>query len=129
MLDPIKDALLFYTSADYLVVNAFLWKNTETLEPCLQIIHSNNIGMIKEAEQQTPEKRFAFSVLDCKALYDSYKRRTPGDLSPFSKRLMLEQAIADPPEQMQKGCLCTAIWTPALYWVMRYRETRWNCSD
>ena len=95
MLDPVQETLWFYAAADYLVINAFLWKNEEALEPCLQIVHSNNAGMIREAEQQTPETRFAFSGLDCRALYDSYKRRTPPDLSPASKQRMLEQAIAD----------------------------------
>ncbi len=95
MLDPVKEALWFYTAADYLIINAFLWKNTEAMEPCLEIVHGNNVGIIKEAEEQTPEKRFSFSGLDCQALFDTYKRRTPGDLSPASKRGMLEQAIAD----------------------------------
>ena len=95
MLDPVKEALWFYTAADYLIINAFLWKNTEAMEPCLEIVHSNNMGMIKEAEEQTPEKRFSFSGLDCQTLLDSYKCRTPLDLSLVSKLSMLEQAIAD----------------------------------
>ena len=95
MLDPVKEALWFYAAADYLTINAFLWKNTEAMEHCLKIVQGNNLGMIKEAEEQTPEKRFSFSGLDCKALFASYRRRTPCDLSPASKRGMLEQAIAD----------------------------------
>ena len=95
MLDPVKEALWFYTAADYLIINAFLWKNTKAMAPCLEIVHKNNVGMIREAEEQTPEKRFSFSGLDCQALLDSYKRRTPRDLSPTSRRRMLEQAIAD----------------------------------
>ena len=62
MLDPLKEALWFYTAADYLIINAFLWKNTEAMEPCLEIVHGNNIKVIKEAEEQTPEKRFSFSI-------------------------------------------------------------------
>lgn len=95
MTDPLKEALWFYTAADYLVVNSFLWRNAEALEPCLEIVYNNNAGVINEAREQTAEKRFAFSGLDCAELYSAYLRRTPKELSFEGKRGMLGQAIAD----------------------------------
>ncbi|MBR4435794.1 MAG: hypothetical protein IKS90_06845 [Clostridia bacterium] len=95
MNDPNLEALWFYTAADYLLINAFLWRNTEALAPCLELVYNNNLSVIQEVEKLTPEKRFAFTGFDCNALYEVYKRRTPFSLTAFSKRKMLEQAIDD----------------------------------
>ncbi len=95
MTDRLKECAWFYTGADYLVINAFLWKNREALDPCIGIVWENNRGVIREAEEEGPEKRFATSGLDGAALLQSYRRRTPDALNDEAKRQILEQAIDD----------------------------------
>lgn len=60
---PLSTALWFYSGADYLIVNALLWRNTKALEACLKIVWDNNRAVIREARQSTPEKRFSGSGL------------------------------------------------------------------
>ena len=95
MLDPLTESLWFYTAAEYLIVNAFLWRNKAALERCIDIVFQNDRAVIAEAQKETPEKRFAFSRLDCEALYQCYLRRTPEELTSAAKRRMLETAISD----------------------------------
>ena len=95
MTDRLKECEWFYTGADYLVINAFLWKNREALEPCIDIVWQNNLAVIREAEEEGPEKRFASSGVEGGALLQSYRRRTPNALTDEGKKGMLEQAISD----------------------------------
>ena len=64
MDDRVKTVVWFYTGADYLIVNAFLWRDKQALVECLEIVWSNNRAVIQEAEEQTPEKRFSSSGID-----------------------------------------------------------------
>lgn len=95
VLDQLKECIWFYTGADYLIINAFLWKNKEALEPCIGIVWQNNRDVIREAEQEGANKRFASSGLDGAALLECYRRRTPDELTHDAKRSILEQAVAD----------------------------------
>ena len=95
MQDRLEECVWFYTGADYLLINAFLWKNKEALEPCLGIVWQNNRDVIREAEEEGPETRFASSGLNGGALLESYRRRTPDALTDDAKTSMLEQAISD----------------------------------
>lgn len=95
MTDRLKECVWFYTGADYLIINAFLWKNREALEPCIDIVRQNNLAVIREAEEEGPEERFASSGIDGAALLQCYRRRTPDTLTDDAKRKMLEQAISD----------------------------------
>lgn len=95
MNDPLPECIWFYTGADYLIINAFLWKNKEALGPCLDVVWQNNRCVIREAEAEGPEKRFAEAPLDGVSLYRAYIKRTPEALDFDSKRAMLMQAIAD----------------------------------
>ena len=95
MTDRLKECVWFYTGADYLLINAFLWRNKEALEPCLGIVWQNNLDVIREAEAEGSEQRFASSGLDGASLLESYRRRTPDALTDNAKRSMLEQAISD----------------------------------
>lgn len=47
MLDPVQESLWFYTAADYLVINSFLWRDTAALEACLELVWQNNSGMLR----------------------------------------------------------------------------------
>ena len=95
MLDPVRESLWFYSAADYLVINAFLWRNDEALGPCLEIVRQNNLAVMAEAEEETPGKRFPFPPEEAEQLFRSYVRRTPRDDSAASKRMMLAQAADD----------------------------------
>lgn len=95
MHDQLKESVWFYTGADYLIVNAFLWKNKEALDPCIGIVWQNNLGVIHEAEEEGPEKRFSSSGLDGTSLLESYRRRTPDELTDAAKTDILNQAISD----------------------------------
>lgn len=95
MNNELKTSLWFYTGADYLVINAFLWKNKSALDKCLEIVWNNNRGIICEAEEQTAERRFCSSGIDALELFESYRSRTPETLSSTAKDSMIEQAIAD----------------------------------
>lgn len=95
MTDRLKECVWFYTGADYLIINAFLWKNKKALDPCIGIVWQNNRDVIREAEAEGPENRFASSRLDGAALLQSYRRRTPGALTDEAKEQILEQAISD----------------------------------
>lgn len=103
MRDMLKTTLWFYTGADYLIINSFLWKNARALDECLEIVWNNNRGVIREAEEYTPEKRFLSSGIDAIQLYKSYLSRTPDVLSDAGKEQMIEQAIKD------IRCLCLAM--------------------
>ena len=95
MTDKLKECVWFYTGADYLVINAFLWRNREALDPCIGIVWQNNLDVIREAEEEGPETRFASSGLDGAALLERYRHRTPDELNDDAKRSILEQAISD----------------------------------
>ena len=94
-MTELKECIWFYTGADYLIINAFLWRNREALEPCIDIVWENNKGVIREAEQEGAEKYFASSGLDGAALLLSYRRRTPDVLTDDAKKSILEQAVSD----------------------------------
>lgn len=93
-MDRLKECVWFYTGADYLIINAFLWKNKEALEPCIDIVRENNLGMIREAEKN-PGRFFSSSGLDGASLLESYRLRTPDALTDNAKKSILEQAISD----------------------------------
>ena len=95
MLDPVQESLWFYTAADYLVINAFLWRDTDALEECLELVWQNNLGMIREAEELGPEQRFPFPPEDSETLLRCYRRRTPEVLDAEGRRRMLERAVSD----------------------------------
>ena len=100
---PLSTALWFYSGADYLIVNALLWRNTQALEACLKIVWDNNRAVIREARQSTPEKRFSGCGLDAAALYESYLSRTPEAFTEEAKHRMIDQAILD------IRCICSAM--------------------
>lgn len=95
MTDRLKECVWFYTGADYLVINAFLWRNREALDPCIGIVWQNNLDVIREAEAEGTENRFASSGLDGAALLQSYRRRTPDALTDEANAQILEQMISD----------------------------------
>ena len=95
MTDQLRECVWFYTGADYLLINAFLWKNKKALEPCLGIVWQNNLDVIREAEEEGPEKRFASFGPDGGMMLESYRRRTADALTDDAKKGMLEQAISD----------------------------------
>ena len=99
----LSTALWFYSGADYLIVNALLWRNLQALEACLQIVWDNNRAVIREARESTPEKRFSRCGLDAAALYESYLSRTTEVLTEEAKHRMLDQAILD------IRCICSAM--------------------
>ena len=103
MCDRLKMALWFYTGADYLIINSFLWQNRYALDECIQIVWNNNRNVIREAEEQTPKSRFGFSGIDEMRLYESYRARTPETLSDKAKGQMLDQAMDD------IRCICHAM--------------------
>lgn len=99
----LSTALWFYSGADYLIVNALLWRNLQALEACLQIVWDNNRAVIREARESTPEKRFSRCGLEAAALYESYLSRTPEALTPETMQQMINQAILD------IRCICSAM--------------------
>lgn len=99
----LSTALWFYSGADYLIVNAFLWRNLQALDACLQIVWDNNRAVIREARESTPEKRFSRCGLEAAALYESYLSRTPEALTPETRQQMINQAILD------IRCICSAM--------------------
>jgi len=105
MMDTLKTTLWFYTGADYLIINAFLWQNKAALEPCLEIVWNNNRAVIQEAEEQTPELRFHSSGIDPVSLYNSYRERTSETFNDAAKNKMIDQAIRD------IYCICRSMQT------------------
>ena len=103
MDDALKTALWFSTGADYLIINSFLWRDKQALEECLEIVWNNNCAVIREAEEQTPEKRFSSSGLDVIQLYESYRVRTSEVFSDAEKKRMIGQVIQD------IRCLCSGM--------------------
>lgn len=99
----LSTALWFYSGADYLIVNALLWRNLQALEACLQIVWDNNRAVIREARESTPEKRFSRCGIDAAALYESYLSRTPEALTPEARQQMIDQAVLD------IRCICSAM--------------------
>lgn len=100
---PLSTALWFYSGADYLIVNALLWRNLQALEACLKIVWDNNRAVIREVRESTPEKRFSGCDLDAAALYESYLARTPEAFTEEAKQHMIDQAILD------IRCICSAM--------------------
>lgn len=95
MRDTLKKTLWFYTGADYLIINSFLWRDKSALDECLEIVWNNNRAVIQEAVEQTPEKRFASFGTDAISLFESYQVRTPEKLTETGKNQMIDQAIRD----------------------------------
>ena len=54
MDESTKESVIFYTGADFLIINALLWRNKEVLDKCIEIVHKNNHGVIQEALKMTP---------------------------------------------------------------------------
>lgn len=103
MNDTLKTALWFYTGADYLIINSFLWRDKCALNECLEIVWNNNRVVIQEAEEQTPEMRFSSSGIDAIQLYENYRTRTPEFLTDAAKNQMIDQVIED------IRCICFAM--------------------
>lgn len=116
----LKQTIWFYTGADYLVINAFLWKNTAALNDVIQIVWNNNRAVIGEAQEQTPQKRFESSGLDGVQLYESYLARTPEALTPETQKQILEQAARD------ARCICRGM-KPAPKEILLIRNIGKRC--
>ena len=95
MDDKITESIYFYTRADYLIVNALLWGNKEKIDNCIEKVYNNNKGMIKEAQDITPEKRFGMQKEDAQKVFESYLRRTPKNFDQEAKIKMIEIALND----------------------------------
>lgn len=94
-MNHLEEALFFYTGADYLVINAFLWQNRSALDPCIDIVQQNNRGMIQEAVAATPSKRFGVSEEDGEKILAAYRRRTFDPLNEQARRQIVRIAIDD----------------------------------
>ena len=95
MNKALKEAIWFYTGADYLIVNSLLWCNKSGLERGIDAVYLNNIDMIKDAVEMTPEVRFGMSKEEGEWLLDAYKRRTPKEINDLTKVEMIETAVND----------------------------------
>lgn len=94
-MPDLKESLFFYTGADYLIINAFLWRNQEALAPCIDIVQQNNRGMIQEAVAATPSKRFGVSEEEGERILAAYRRRAFELLTEDSRRQIIRIAIDD----------------------------------
>jgi len=90
-----KESIRFFTGADFLVINAFLWGNKIDLERGIEAVHGNNVGIIREAVEMTPEVRWGVSKEEGQKLLDSYRRRTPDEINELTKSAFIETAISD----------------------------------
>lgn len=103
MSNLLNTTLWFYTGADYLIINSFLWRDKCALDECLEIVWNNNRAVIQEADELTPEIRFNSLGIDANQLYESYRCRTPQVLDDVSKKQMVNQLIED------ICCICNAM--------------------
>ena len=94
-MDPIKEAVDFYTGADYLIVNSLLWLNEENIDRAIEAVWQNNTGVMREAISETPEKRFGLPKDEAQAKFDAYRRRTPEVLNEKTRIEMIKTAIND----------------------------------
>lgn len=114
-MNRLQEALFFYTGADYLVINAFLWRNQKALLPCIEIVQQNNRGMISEALASTPGQRFDTSEEEGELILAAYRRRTLDLSSSNALRQIIELAIED------IRIICRAM-QPALSDLVLYRN-------
>ena len=95
MNEVLKETLWFYTGADYHIVNSILWGNKNDFDEGVKIVYDNNIDVIKDAEEMTPEVRFGMSKEAGQRLLDAYQSRTPQEINNVTKAEMAEVAVND----------------------------------
>lgn len=54
----VKESIMFYIGADYLIVNSLLWGNKTNLDRAIEAVRRNNAGVGREAVETTPEVRW-----------------------------------------------------------------------
>ena len=90
-----NESVKFFTGTDFLIINALLWGNEMGVERGIEAVYRNNTGVIREAEEMTPEVRWGVSKEEGQKLFESYKRRTPNEINEATKLEFIKTAIND----------------------------------
>ena len=78
MTDALKESLRFYTTNDYLLINALLRQESEArIEAFIRLINEDGRGVMKEAEEQGFSRRWKCTEEEGVKLYQAHKKRFP----------------------------------------------------
>ncbi|MDE7161871.1 MAG: hypothetical protein K2N65_03825, partial [Anaeroplasmataceae bacterium] len=82
MTDEQKISIQFYTTNDYLLINGILWGENDTvLNEIIQLIHTDGLAVLREAEEQGFDVRWNCSKEEGIKLYKIYQNRFPAILN------------------------------------------------
>jgi len=90
-----QESVYFFTGADFLLVNALLWRNDANVGRGIEAVYRNNTGIIQEAMEMTPAVRWGVSKEEGQKRLEAYQRRTPDEINEAAKAEMIETAIND----------------------------------
>ncbi len=96
MTDEQKISIQFYTTNDYLLINGILWGENDTvLNEIIQLIHTDGLAVLREAEEQGFDVRWNCSKEEGIKLYKIYQNRFPAILNKNTKDEMICRAKQD----------------------------------
>lgn len=91
-----KETIKFYTTNDYLLINAILWgEDDQTLASLIRIINEDGRGVMQEALELGFDVRWNCSKEEGERLYKVYQRRFPIIENETVKQQILDRAHCD----------------------------------
>ena len=123
MTEAQKEALRFYTTNDYLLINGLLWGEDEkTIDVFIKIINDDGRAVMAEAIEQGFDVRWNCSKEEGEKLYQIYQKRFPIINNQSIKSQILEQAKLDISNMM--SCM-----TPLASEMVLYRNIKTKFMD
>ena len=123
MTEAQKEALRFYTTNDYLLINGLLWGEDEkTIDVFIKLINDDGRAVMAEAIEQGFDVRWNCSKEEGEKLYQIYQKRFPIINNQSIKSQILEQAKLDISNMM--SCM-----TPLASEMVLYRNIKTKFMD
>ncbi len=95
LTDAQKESIDFYCGNDYLLINNLMWGKFDKVDWAINIIDTDAIGVLKEADAIGVEKRWGVSKEEGERIYAAYKHRIVGTINNTSRLEKLKRAYND----------------------------------
>ena len=92
-----NESIYFYVRSDFLLINNILWDDKDNLDRSIVTLFNEHKGMISEAKEQGPAKRFGVSEDQAHEIMQAYERRTPEEFNQKTRELMIQIAKGQSP--------------------------------
>lgn len=89
------EALCFYETNDYLLINSILWNNYGEIFTALDVINNDALCVMKQAREVGVEKRWGWPKPFGDWLYKTYQKRSYQNLSQKTFDMRMQQACED----------------------------------